>query len=81
MSAPLFLLPTMRNEKISPKMKFFGQALKILENKHFGMDMLRGRPQKSSGPKNFGLIFRSLHKGGINSAPEVGLMNTEPDRV
>ena len=30
------------------------------KNKHFGMDMPRGRPRKNFGLKNFGLIFRSL---------------------
>ena len=38
----------------------FGQALQVLENKHFGTDMPRGRPRKNFGLKNFGLIFRSL---------------------
>ena len=38
----------------------FGQALQILENKHFCTDMPRGRPRKNFGLKNFGLIFRSL---------------------
>ena len=32
----------------------------MLENKHFGTDMPRGRPQKNFGLKNFGLIFGSL---------------------
>ena len=61
-----------RNEKISPKRKFwggypcghpaenFGQASKSWKKKHFGTDIPRGRPWKNFGLKNFGLIFRSL---------------------
>ena len=50
--------PFVRNEKSAQRPKFsagrpcghpaknFGQALQILENKHFGTDMPRGRPRK-----------------------------------
>ena len=63
---------SLRNEKSAQRPKFsagrpcghpaknFGQALEMLENKHFGTDMQRGRPRKNFGLKNFGLIFRSL---------------------
>ena len=55
--------------KFSPKRKFlagypcghpaknFGQALQILENKHFGTDILRGRPQKNFGLKKLRADF------------------------
>ena len=59
--------------KIQPKEEVFGrislrtsgQTLRSGppnpgKNKHFGMDMPRGRPRKNFGLKNFGLIFRSL---------------------
>ena len=61
-----------QERKFSPKRKFlagypcghpaknFGQTLQILENKHFGTDILRGCPWKNFGLKSFGLIFRSL---------------------
>ena len=67
-----------QERKFSPKRKFsarhpcghpaknFGQALQILENKHFGTDIPRGRPWKNFGLKNFGLIFRSQYRGGIS---------------
>ena len=35
---------------------------KSLKTKHFGTDIPRGRPRKSFGLKNFGLIFRSLKR-------------------
>ena len=90
-----------QERKFSPKRKFsaghpcghpaknFGQALQILENKHFGTDIPRGRPRKNFGLKNFGLIFRSLfwtpdargfcllHGSGTKNEPKPKLLSPD----
>ena len=48
-----------RKEEALGRISLSGQklwpALQILEDKHFGTDILRGRPLQNFGLKNFGL--------------------------
>ena len=87
-SLPNCLSPTRVRNEISAQRGSFGpdipadirpetsvRAPKSWKNKHFRA--ARGRPSKNFGPKNFGLIFRSLKRGNFGLIQNLKLPHGE----